>query len=77
MEGVKPEDIQSQKHPIPRYKEIGYYIIFDINMGGNFTQKARLVANGNETEYLPKWDTYYLVLSRDSVRTEFLYAALN
>ena len=77
MEGVKPEDIQSQKHPIPGYKEIGYHIIFDINMDGKFTQKARLVANGRETKYVPKWDTYSSVVSTDSVRISFLYAALN
>ena len=63
MEGVKPEDIRYQKHPMPGYKEIGYHVIFDINMGGNFTQKLRLVANGHETEYVPKWGTYSSVLS--------------
>ena len=77
IEGVKPEDIQSQKHPMPRYNEIGYHIIFDIKMDVKFTQKARLVANGHETEYIPKRDTYSSVVSRDSVRIEFLYAALN
>ena len=57
--------------------EIGYHIIFDINMDQKFTQKASLVANVHETEYVPKWDTYYSVVSRDSVRISFLYAALN
>ena len=37
MEGVKPEDILSQKHPMPGYKEIGYHIAFDIKMDGKFT----------------------------------------
>ena len=62
---------------MPGYKEIGYHVIFDINMGGNFTQKLRLVENGHETEYVPKWGTYSSVLSLDSVRIAFLYAALN
>ena len=65
MEWVKPEDIRSQKHNMPGYKEIGYHIIFVIKMDGKFTQKARLVANGPETEYLHKQDTYYSVVSRD------------
>ena len=77
MEVIKPKYIQYQKHPIPGYKEIRYHIIFYINMDGKFTQKARLVANGHETEYIPKWDTYYSVISRDSVRIQFLYVALN
>ena len=68
MEVIKPKYIQYQKHPIPGYKEIRYHIIFYINMDGKFTQKARLVANGHETEYVPKWDTYYSAVSRDSVR---------
>ena len=49
MEGVKTEDIQSQKHLMPGYKEIGYHIIFNIKMDGKFTKKARLVENGHET----------------------------
>ena len=40
-------------------------------------KKARLVANGRETEYVPKWGTYSSVVTRDSVRIAFLYAALN
>ena len=77
MEGVKPEYIRYHKHPIPGYKEIGYHVILDINMDENFTRKAKMVANGHETEYVPKWDTYSSVVSRDSLRIAFLYAALN
>ena len=76
-EGFKMEDIWSQKHPMPVYKEIGYHIIFDIKMIEFFTRKARLVENCHENEYVPKWDTYSSVVSRDSVRIEFLYVALN
>ena len=77
MKGVKLEDIRSQKHSMPGYKEIGYHVIFSINMDGKFTRKARLVATGHETEYVPKWDTYSSVVSRESVRIAFLYAELN
>ena len=62
---------------MPRYKEIGYHIIFDINRDKYFTRKSRLVSNGHKTEYLPKWDTYSSVVSRDLVQIAFLYAALN
>ena len=46
-------------------------------MDVKFKWKARLVANGHETDYLIKWNTYSSVVSRDSVRIELLYAALN
>ena len=76
MEGVKPEDTRSQKHPIPGYKEIVYHIIFYINIYGKFTPKARLESNGHETEYIAKCGTYSSVVSKDSVRIAFLYTAL-
>ena len=53
MEGVKPEDIRSHNHLMPGCKEINYHIIFNINMDGKFIQKARMEANGHETEYIP------------------------
>ena len=46
-------------------------------MDGNFTRKARLVANGNETQSLPKSDCYASMVSRESICIAFLYAALN
>jgi hypothetical protein len=45
-------------------------------MGENFRRKARLVANGNETE-TPASLTYSSVVSRDSVRIALLLASLN
>jgi hypothetical protein len=45
-------------------------------MGENFRQKARLVANGNETEAPPTL-TYSSFVSRDSVCIALLVAALN
>ena len=62
---------------MPGYKEIGYHIIFNVKMDVHFTRKSRLVANGHETEYVPNWDTYSSVVSRDSVQLAFLYEALN
>ncbi|KAI2506217.1 Reverse transcriptase (RNA-dependent DNA polymerase) [Fragilaria crotonensis] len=45
-------------------------------MGENFRRKARLVANGNETE-APATLTYSSVVSRDSVRIALTIASLN
>jgi hypothetical protein len=49
-------------------------MIFDIKM--DFTRKARFVAGGHTTE-TPASTTYSSVVSRDSVRIVFLFAALN
>ena len=46
-------------------------------MDGKVILKARLVENGHETEYVPKWNNYSSVVSRYSVRISFLYAELN
>ena len=46
-------------------------------MDGLFTRKARLVANGHETNHIPHADRYSSVVSREAVRIAFLYAALN
>ena len=60
----------------PAYQKIKCHFIFDIKMGENFRRKARLVANGNETE-TPASLTYSSVVSRDSVRIALLLASLN
>ena len=77
VDGVRPEQVRNQTHPMPGYTEIGCHMVFDIKMDGKFTRKARFVANGHETGNLPKHDTYASVVSRDSVRIAFLYASLN
>ena len=66
MEGFKIEDIWSQKHPMPGYKEIGYHIILYIKMDGKYTQKKSLVPNCIEAKYIPKWDTYSSLVSQES-----------
>ena len=60
----------------PGYQKIKCHFIFDVKMGENFRRKARLVANGNETE-TPLALTYSSVVSRDSVRIALLIASLN
>lgn len=60
----------------PGIQEIKCHMIFYVKMDGNFTRKARLVAGGHVTE-TPASITYSSVVSRDSVRTAFMLAALN
>lgn len=49
------------------------YMVFDVKM--DFTRKARFVANGSKTPDLD--NTYAGVVSRETVRIAFVYAALN
>ena len=51
-------------------------MIFDINMGGRFTPKARYLAGGHTTDP-PSSIIYYIVVSIDSIRIAFTLAALN
>jgi hypothetical protein len=56
------------------YKHITCHMVFDIK--SNLTRKARLVGGGHQTK-VPKESTYSSVVSQDSIRIAFLYAALN
>ena len=60
----------------PGYQEIRCHMIFDIKMGENFRRKARMVADGHQTE-TPAALTYSSVVSRDSVQIALTIAALN
>jgi hypothetical protein len=60
----------------PGYQKIKCHFIFDIKMGENFRRKARLMANGNETE-APAALTHSSVVTRYSVRIALLIASLN
>ena len=50
------------------------HMIFDIKMGGKFTIKSRLVADGH-TIAPPSSITYSSVVSRESVRIAFIIAS--
>jgi hypothetical protein len=79
MRNVRPafEKWEESEKDLPvGYQKIKCHFVFDIKMGENFRRKARLVANGNETE-APPTITYSSVVSRDSVRIALLIAALN
>jgi hypothetical protein len=56
------------------YKKIDCHMIFDVKM--NLTRKARLVAGGHQTDP-PKESTYSSVVSGNSIRIAFTFAALN
>ena len=55
------------------YKYARFHMVYDIKM--DFTQKARLVADGHQVPD-PAVSTYSGVVSRESVRIELIYAAL-
>ena len=58
------------------FKYVGTHIIFDIQMDGKFTCKARLVVGGHHMK--PTLSiTYSSVVIRESVRLEFIIAGLN
>ena len=64
---------ESQPLPIGWSKESGH-LVFDIKM--DFSRKARWVLDGHKTSD-PEGSTYAGVVSRESVRIAFTYAALN
>jgi hypothetical protein len=76
MKNVRVAFEFNDKDEVPvAHAEVRCHWIFDIKMA-TLQRKARLVANGNETE-TPKDITFSSVVSRDSVRIFFLLAALN
>ena len=71
------EEFEGDKSLLPPgYQEVGCHMIFDIKMGENFIQKARMVAECHTTE-TPSALTYASVVIRDSVRIALTIAALN
>ena len=61
--------------PPPGYTRTTYHMVFDVKM--DFTRKARLVLDGHKTPPPKNSSTYSGVVSRESVRIAFTYAALN
>ena len=74
VESFDGDDIQELLDD--NYQKISCHFIFDVKLGENFRRKARFVAGGHTTE-APASITYSSVVSRDSVRTALLIAALN
>ena len=67
-------EFQENGKPPPGHKEIKCHMIFDIK--SDLTRKARFVAGGHMTDP-PKESVFSSVVTRDSVRIAFTYAALN
>ena len=74
LDGVTPDEMRKGKIK-PGYEQVNVQIIFDINMDEEFTRKARLVADVHTTAP-PSSITYSIVVSRESVRIEFILASL-
>ena len=68
------EILEKEEELPPSYKLATCHIIFDVKM--DFTRKARYVLDGHRTDD-PQGSTYAGVVSRESVRIAFTYAALN
>ena len=49
LDGIASDDMSKGKIKTG-YEHFNVHMIFDINMYGKFTRKARLVANGHTTE---------------------------
>ena len=67
------EQARSKKEGLIGYQEIKCHMIFDVKM--DLTKKARFMAGGHTTDTQTSM-TYSSVVSRDSVRIAFTYAAL-
>jgi hypothetical protein len=65
--------LEEGKDPPPGYEYAPLHLNFDVKM--DFTRKARLVFGGHRTSD-PEGSTYAGVVSRESVRITFTYAAL-
>jgi hypothetical protein len=74
---ASPQQPKDGSRKLPEYQQMGCHMILDIKMEGQFTRKARFVANGNETRDVASHHTYASVVMHESVRIAFLYAALN
>ena len=66
--------LDEKEHLPPGYTKASCHLVFDVKM--DFTRKARYVMDGHLTAD-PKGSTYAGVVSRESVRIAFTYAALN
>ena len=80
MKNVRPTFEVSEKSVEdipPGYHQRKCHLIFDIKMGENFGQKARLVAGGHTTEVPDSIITYISVVSGDSERIALTIAGQN
>jgi hypothetical protein len=72
--GVAFEVLPEGKIAPPKWKKVSGHLVWNLKM--DFTRKARWLLDGHKTPN-PIGSTYAGVVSRDSVRITFTYAALN
>ena len=72
--GIVFEVLQTGEKPLPGWSKVTGHLIFDVKM--DFTRKARWVLDGHKTPDTVGY-TYAGVVSRESVRISFSYAAIN
>ena len=72
--GVAFEALNDNQRTPPGWHQVTGHMVFDVKM--DFTRKARFVLDGHKTAD-PVGSTYACVVSRESVRIAFTYAALN
>jgi hypothetical protein len=72
--GVAFEVLERSQSVPPGWKKVTGHLVWDLKM--DFTRKARWVLDGHKTPN-PIGSTYAGVVSRESVRIAFTYAALN
>jgi hypothetical protein len=72
--GIAFEVLPDGQAAPPTWKKVTGHLVWDVKM--DFTRKARWVLDGHKTPN-PIGSTYAGVVSRDSVRIAFTYAALN
>ena len=72
--GIAFEVFSEGKKAPPGWTQVTGHLVFDVKM--DFTRKARWVLDGHKTAD-PVGSTYAGVVSRESVRIAFTYAALN
>ena len=70
------ETWETNEEKLIGYQKIRCHMIFYVKLGENFRRKDRYVAGGHTAE-TPASLTYSLVIARDSVRIDFVLAALN
>ena len=72
--GIAFEVLEEREHAPVAWRKVSGHLVFDVKM--DFTRKARWVLDGHKTSK-PTGSTYVGVVSRESVRIAFTYAALN
>ena len=72
--GIAFEVLEDGEHAPVAWRKLSGHLVFDVKM--DFTRKARWVLDGHKTPK-PTGSTYAGVVSRESIRIVFTYAALN